>query len=148
MPKQRKLPIHTSSSYKLIDRSPGLEEYVALRAEAAWHLPNRKIVRAALKRSLYSVVAISDGTVVGCARIVGDGLYLYLQDVIVRSASRRCGIGTALVKRCMEVATSVAPAGSGCLIVLMAAPELQRFYARFGFTPVPKNLSFMHIRRT
>ena len=148
MPRQRKLANDISNRYRLVDRAPSLEEYVALRADATWHLLNRKIARTALKKSLYSVVAVRDNIVVGCARIVGDGLYLYLQDVIVRSVSRRCGIGTALVHRCMDVTTSIAPAESGCLIALMAAPELQEFYARFGFTLVPDHLSFMYVRRT
>jgi|SRR5579862_675994 len=148
MPRKSTVQIQASISYRLVERAPTLEEYVALRFDAEWSLPNRKIARAALKRSLYSVVAMRDGAVVGCARIVGDGLYLYLQDVIVKKASRKCGIGTALVRRCMCVTASLAPPNSGCLVVLMAAPELQRFYSRFGFRPRPKNLSFMLIRRT
>jgi predicted N-acetyltransferase YhbS len=148
MPRAGKLADRILNPYRLVDRVPSLDEYFALRSDATWHLPNRKIARAALKRSLYSVVALRDNTVVGCARIVGDGLYLYLQDVIVRSAARRCGIGTALVRRCMAVSTSLAPAESGCLIALMATPELKLFYARFGFKPIPEHLSFMYIRRT
>src|ERR1700730_5809819 len=148
MPRKRKAQIHISSPYKLIERAPTPEEYFALRFDAAWQHANRKIARAALKRSLYSVVAIRDSAVVGCARIVGDGLYLYLQDVIVESASRKCGIGTALVRRCMDFTASIAPPNSGCIVVLMAAPELHRFYSRFGFEAVPENLSFMLIRRT
>jgi ribosomal protein S18 acetylase RimI-like enzyme len=148
MPRKGQSRIRLSIPYKLVERPPSVAEFIALRSDAGWHLPNQKIARAALKRALYSVVAIADDAVVGCARIVGDGLYLYLQDVIVKSASRRCGIGTALVRRCMDVIASIAPANSGCLVVVMAAPELHRFYSRFGFKPVPENLSFMLIRRT
>lgn len=148
MPRKGRSTIRPSISYKLVERPPSVPEFIALRSDAGWHLPNQKIAGAALKKALYSIVAISDGTVVGCARIVGDGLYLYLQDVIVKSASRKCGIGTALVRRCLDVIASIAPPNSGCLVVLMAAPELQRFYSRFGFKRVPKNLSFMLIRRT
>jgi predicted N-acetyltransferase YhbS len=148
MPRKGQSPIRFSISHKLVERPPSVAEFIALRSDAGWHLPNHKIASAALKRGLYSIVAISEGKVVGCARIVGDGLYLYLQDVIVRSASRKCGIGTALVRRCMDVIASIAPPNSGCLVVLMATPELRRFYSRFGFKPAAKNLSFMLIRRT
>lgn len=148
MARKGQSPTRPSISYKLVERPPSVAEFIALRSDAGWHLPNRKIASAALKKAQYSIVAISEGTVVGCARIVGDGLYLYLQDVIVKRASRSCGIGTALVRRCMAVTASIAPPNSGCLVVLMAAPELQRFYSRFGFKRVPKNLSFMLIRRT
>jgi len=148
MPRKDKPPIRVSKPYELVERAPSVAEFIALRSDAGWHLPNQKIAGAALNKALYSIVAISEGTVVGCARIVGDGLYLYLQDVIVKSASRRCGIGTALVRRCMDVTASIAPPNSGCLVVLMAAPELQRFYSRFGFKLAPENLSFMLIQRT
>jgi predicted N-acetyltransferase YhbS len=148
MPRKGQSPIRPSISYKLVERPPSVAEFIALRSDAGWHLPNRKIASAALKKAQYSIVAISEGTVVGCARIVGDGLYLYLQDVIVKPASRRCGIGTALIRRCMDVTASIAPPNSGCLVALMAAPELQRFYSRFGFQLAPENLSFMLIQRT
>lgn len=124
-----------------------LDEYLGLRMEAAWYIPSREIAVSALNRSLYSVVAVRDQAVIGCARLVGDGLYVYLQDVIVKVAARSAGVGTALVSRCMEAAVSVAPSGSGCIIALMAAPSLESFYNRFGFRATPEQLSLMYIRQ-
>jgi predicted N-acetyltransferase YhbS len=148
MPETSHTSKRLSVSYELVERPPSVTEFVALRSDAGWQMPSRKIAKVALKNALYSIVAISNGTAVGCARIVGDGLYFYIQDVIVRTASRRCGIGSALVQRCMDFIAASAPPNSGCLIVLMASPELKQFYARFGFATAPTNLSFMLIHRT
>lgn len=136
----------TNVSYVLIDRLPTLEEYARLRSEAGWHLPPPEIMKDALANSNYSVVASAE-RIVGCARVVSDGLYYYLQDVLVARDYRRVGIGTALVKKCMDAILTQAHAGSGCFIGLMTAPPLKGFYAQFGFVEAEPDISFMHIRR-
>ena len=87
---------------------------------------------AALTASLRGVVALADSTVVGTARLVGDGVrYCYVQDVLVDPAHSDQGIASALVERLLEW---VRQQGSSEVFVgLFSSPEAEGVYESLGF---------------
>ena len=97
---------------------------------------------AALAASLRGVVAIVDSTVVGTARLVGDGLrYCYVQDVLVDPAHSDRGIASALVERLLSW---VAEQGSAEVFVgLFSSPEAEGVYESLGFAR-PDDMTGMH----
>ncbi len=71
-----------------------------------------------------------DGRWIGMGRIISDGVSdAYLQDIIVLPKWREKGIGTAIMKKLMSICIE---AGIGWIGVI-AAPETEFFYRRFGF---------------
>lgn len=65
-------------------RLPGPEEYNRLRTSVGWPAADLIAAAASLPKSLFSVCAFLDDSLVGMARVVGDGgLVFYIQDVIV-----------------------------------------------------------------
>lgn len=63
-------------------------------------------------------------------RIISDGVSdAYLQDIVVLPDWRNRGIGTAIVKKLMTICMH---SGIGW-IGIIAAPETEYFYRRFGF---------------
>lgn len=129
---------------EVVERVPTAEEYLSLRHSVGWHGLPIPAVRTGLSHSLYAVCALSAQQVVGCGRICGDGgIYFYIQDVIISPRFQRQGLGTRLMDRLM--AHIHRHARQGAFIGLMAAPGLEGFYGRFGFSLYPQDSPGMMI---
>lgn len=117
--------------YKIVHRLPTVAEYLRLRKSAGWWKTDEKATASALKNSLFCAVAIHHDTVAGTGRIIGDGLYLYIQDLIVHPEFQHKGIGSSLMSELMNYLK--ANTEPGTFIGLMAAKGLETYYGRFGF---------------
>lgn len=118
------------------ERAPTVVEYLDLRDSVGWHGLPKMAAEAGLANSLYAVCAVREGEVIGCGRITGDnGIYFYIQDLIIRPKNQRHGVGSQLMARLMDYID--AQAQTGAFIGLMAAPRLEGFYGRFGFALFP-----------
>lgn len=123
---------------------PTADQYLHLREQAGWELVDPENLRRGLSDSKFSVLAIDDNRVVGCARIVGDGaLYFYVQDMLVDREYRGRGIGTRLMRELLAWLRQ--HAGQGAFIGLMAAQDAEAFYRRFGFEERPEGRAGMEL---
>ncbi|MEE8320355.1 MAG: GNAT family N-acetyltransferase [Gammaproteobacteria bacterium] len=114
-------------------RPPIVPEFFKLRDAVGWDAVPEDVSAAALAKSLFSVCVIVHGEVVGMGRVVGDdGLYFYIQDVIVLPEYQRQGIGS----RIMEEITAYLDENlcEGAFVGLKSAPGLECFYKRYGFS--------------
>ena len=117
-------------------RPPTVDEFVAFRRSAGWHVPEPDAVAQALKATSFSVCAEKDGAAVGMARVVGDGaLCFYVQDVIVLPEYQRKGHGTKLMDAVMDYINR--NAWPTAYIALFSARGLEPFYSRYGFIERP-----------
>lgn len=117
---------------RLEHRLPTVSEYRKLRDSVGWWKTEDKATEIALKNSLFSVVAIENGNIVGIGRIVGDGgLYFYIQDLIVHPEFQRKGLGKALMNELLHYIKTHAV--SGAFVGMMAAKGRVSYYERFGF---------------
>jgi ribosomal protein S18 acetylase RimI-like enzyme len=121
-----------AGSLVIVERSPTVEEYEALRASVGWYAVDRVAASTGLSRSLYSVCAVAEHRTIGCGRVVGDGgLYLYIQDIIVLPEYQRRGVGRSLMAHVMDfIARS---ARENTFVGLMAAKGVAEFYRPYGF---------------
>lgn len=118
----------------LIQNRPTADQYMHLRAQTNWQPVSTKEVETAMVASLFSILAVSENRVVGCARIVGDGgLYFYVQDMLVDQRMRGRGIGARMMKRLLQWLDR--HAGDHAFVGLMAAEGTENFYRGFGFEP-------------
>jgi ribosomal protein S18 acetylase RimI-like enzyme len=86
-----------------------------------------------LKHADVTITAWQDGRLVGIARTLTDFSYVaYLADLAVDAACQRQGIGKRLI------AETQARLGPDCMIVLLAAPKANDYYAKLGFEPNPR----------
>jgi len=75
---------------------------------------------------------VSDGEIIGMARIIGDGgIAYYIQDVIIKPEYQRQGIGKQLMDKVMDYIR--AHANNNSVIGLMSAKGKEAFYTRYGF---------------
>ena len=114
-------------------RLPTISEFLTLRAQTDWGVPDPNIVEKVLDRSFSGIVAMDGGQAIGMARTVGDGhLILYIQDVIISAAHRKQGIGRALMKDLLNELENTC--SSNCTVGLFAAIGQTGFYEDLGFS--------------
>lgn len=112
---------------RIVERVPTVVEYRALRASVGWKAPAAAECESALAASLYSVVAEISGRAVGMARVIGDGVYAVVVDVVVTDGYQRCGIGGSLMDSIVGWATRSRVAHIG----LVADDAVAGFYDRW-----------------
>jgi ribosomal protein S18 acetylase RimI-like enzyme len=122
--------------YQVVERTPTIEEYFALRKGVGWMLFEEEMTAKGLANALFSVCILHQGKVIGCGRVVGDGgLYFYVQDIIVSPDFQGKGLGKRLMQAIM--AYLEINARPGAFIGLMAAKGTNDFYDQFGFAVRP-----------
>ncbi len=105
--------------------------YQTLREQAGWGtLPDAARLET-LGPSVAAAAVYVDDTPTACARMIGDGLYFYLQDVLVAPAFQRRGLGTRLVHTLLADSAPMRPPGS--TVALLAASGAEAFWSRMGF---------------
>lgn len=117
---------------KIEHRLPTSSEFIQLRSQTDWGVPDHAAIEVVLKHSFSGVVAIENGETIGMARTVGDGhLILYIQDVIIAPSHRSQGLGRTLLQALLdEAAKDCLPS---CTIGLFAATGQAGFYEKLGF---------------
>ena len=117
--------------YTLKTNSLTVSEYQTLRKTTEWEkLPNH-LVKHAISNGLFSVSVYKDDVIVGMGRVVGDGIYYYIQDVIVCPEHQGKGVGKLIMQYIEEYLESELDAYA--FVGLMAAKDSQGFYQKLGY---------------
>jgi len=125
---------------RIAERIPSGIEYQRLRTAVGWRTPTMSECENALEASLYSVVAECEGAAVGMARVIGDGLYNVVVDVIVFPDFQGRGVGTAIMEHIIAWVDSQHIPHAG----LVAEPAVASFYQLLGFRPSGTYLRLEH----
>lgn len=114
-------------------RLPSLEEFTELIQAVGWErYTNMEVLAAALAGSLFGVVAVHEGRIIGTGRILGDGArHFTLNDIMVHPDFQRRGVGTAIVDALMDYLNEHAPRKA--YIHLFTEKAKAPFYERYGF---------------
>ncbi len=112
--------------------------YCRLRESVGWTTPSQEQARAALRNSLYSVAVLENGQAVGMGRLIGDGMYLLMVDLVVAPAYQGKGIGRKIVGMLIAYAAKALPDGGQISIQLVSEKGTEPFYEKLGFTPIPR----------
>ena len=126
------------SNLRISYAAPRSDAFKALRDDCGWGDITRAQAQLALTRSLMTAACYEGDTLVGFARLVGDGvLNIYVQDVIVTPLARGRGIGRMVLRALISKATD--HYDGAATLGLMAASGKRDFYARQGFRVRPNN---------
>jgi GNAT superfamily N-acetyltransferase len=91
------------------------------------------IFEGMLKNADVTITAWHEGRLVGICRALTDYTYVaYIADLAVAVAYQKKGIGKRLIKE------TRAKLGKECLVVLLAAPKANEYYAKLGFEHNPR----------
>ena len=116
-------------------------EVLALYRSVGWsaYYSQPEALERAFSASLCVIGAFVSGELVGLARLVGDGVTaVFFQDILVKPACQRRGIGTRLIAEAFRRFGHVRQ----FFLMTDDVPDTVGFYQAVGFTPVEK----LHIR--
>lgn len=113
------------------------EDYCKLRESVAWLLFSKEQTQKALGNSLYTVIAVDDNQTVGMGRLMGDGMYYMIADIVVQPNYQKQGIGNKIVNMIIEYVDKATPIGGRSSIQLIAEKGKETFYEKMGFKIIP-----------
>ena len=117
------------------------EIYHELRSSVEWTTFNIEQTAQGLSRSLYSLAVFDAEKPIGMGRVVGDGIYNIICDVVVDPDYQGKGIGTEIMSRLLNYLKEKTPENGRVSIQLIAERGKETFYERFGFKSVPNESS-------
>ncbi|MCR4597687.1 MAG: GNAT family N-acetyltransferase [Acetatifactor sp.] len=116
---------------------PDVDIYYDLRTAVGWAVFSREQSEKALHNSCYCVIAKDGDHTVAMGRVVGDGMYYTVVDVIVKPEYQGRKVGSEIINRLVNLIKCDTPEGGRISIQLIAAPGKEGFYVKQGFKILP-----------
>lgn len=113
------------------------EDYHRLRASVGWTNFSEAQARTALSNSLYTVIAVENSEAIAMGRLIGDGQYYVIVDVIVHPDFQKQKIGTSVLNMLLNYVDNHTPNGGRSSIQLIAEKGKESFYETLGFKRIP-----------
>lgn len=113
------------------------QDYISLRSSVGWNNFAKEQVSKSIENSLYSVTAVNNGETIAMGRLIGDGLYNLIVDVVVRPEFQGMGIGSKIIDMLLAYVDKATPAGGRSSVQLIAEPGKEDFYIKKGFKLIP-----------
>ena len=120
-----------------IEKEISYADYVRLRESVNWNNFFKEQTEKCLKNTLYSIEVIDDNTIIGMGRLIGDGMYYMMVDIIVEPSYQGKGIGSNIVNKLIEYVYKETPVGGRSSIQLIAEKGKEGFYEKLGFKFIP-----------
>ena len=122
---------------EFIENKLTYEGYVALRHSVSWEIYSEEQVRKSIGNSLYVVTATENNQTIAMGRLVGDGMYYMIVDVIVEPKHQSRGIGSQIIDKLIHYVEKEIPDGGRASIQLIAEKGKEEFYIKKGFKVIP-----------
>ena len=113
------------------------EFYCALRQCVGWLNFSPEQTRRALEHSLLDITVWDESKPIAMGRIIGDGLYDTIVDVIVHPKYQGQGIGQTIMEKLLTYAEENTPEGGRTSVQLIAEKGKEAFYQKLGFKLIP-----------
>lgn len=123
--------------YTIKENQLDYETYYTLRESVGWNNWSKEQAEKALENSYYSIVIFYNDNAIGMGRVVGDGIYFIIVDVVVRPEYQGRKIGTTIMNSILEYIEKNMCEGSRVSVQLLAEVGKEQFYIKQGFKLVP-----------
>ncbi len=121
--------------------------YYRLRESVGWLNFSKVQTEKSLNHSLYTVTAVEDHQTVGMGRLIGDGLYYVIVDVVVHPAFQGMGIGGKIVDMMIAYVDRETPCEARSSVQLIAEKGKETFYEKRGFKRIPHDFCGSGMRK-
>ena len=123
------------------------EDYYRLRESVDWLNFSEQQAQKGLNNSLYTVIAVENNQTVGMGRLIGDGIYYMLVDIIVLPAYQNNGVGSQIIHRIIKYVYDETPVNGRSSIQLIAEKGREAFYEKMGFKLIPHDYCGSSMRK-
>ncbi len=113
------------------------EDYCKLRTSVGWLNFSEAQTRKSLQNSLYTITVVDQDQTVAMGRLVGDGIYYLVVDVVVQPDYQKKGIGSRILDLLIEYVDQETPENGRSSIQLIAEKGKEAFYLKKGFKQIP-----------
>lgn len=120
---------------KTIKKFPTNSEFNELFISVGWGIRDDEKINKHRKASCFAVKVMDDDKIIGMVRVVGDGSYFTVYDVVVRKEYQKIGVGTMLMNEVVKYYKSIAD--DDTYLYLGATKGQEGFYEKFGFVCRP-----------
>lgn len=113
------------------------QDYVSLRSSVGWKNFAEEQVSKAISNSTYSVTVVNNNETIAMGRLIGDGLYFLIVDVVVKPAFQGMGIGSKIIDMLIAYVDKETPTGGRSSVQLISEKGKESFYIKKGFKLIP-----------
>ncbi len=125
--------------FQIKKQFPTNDEFNDLFCSVSWGKRDNEKINSHRAKSCFSVCVFDESKIVGMARVVGDGSYFTIFDVVTRKEYQNKGIGTLLMTEIINWYKSIED--DDTYLYLGASLGKEKFYEKFGFKSRPyKNI--------
>lgn len=127
------------NNYEIKYSFPTNEEFNELFLSVGWSAREDNKINLHREKSNFSVCIFNNNQIIGMARVVGDGSYYTVYDVVVKREHQGKGIGKKLMTEIVNWYKSIED--DDTYLYLGASYGKEKFYEKFGFKSRPyKNI--------
>ncbi|WJH38458.1 GNAT family N-acetyltransferase (plasmid) [Aliirhizobium terrae] len=133
--------------YVIEKRTPDIDDYMRLRQTAGLTPFSRAAAEIGLEGTVFAVVVVVDGEVIGMGRLIGDGgCFFQVTDIAVQPDHQGRGLGKAIMTAIMEYVDTTMP--ETAYVSLIADVPANKLYEQFGFNETaPRSVGMSYIVR-
>lgn len=130
-----------------IENSLTYQEYISLRNSVGWNNFAEEQVINSISNSIYDVKVIDDNKTIAMGRLIGDGLYYLVVDVVVKPEYQRKGIGSKIIDFLIKYIEDNTPVDGRSSVQLISEQGKEAFYVRKGFKYIPNEFCGSAMRK-
>ena len=113
------------------------EDYVSLRTSVGWNNFAKEQVATSINNAILNLTVVQKDKTIAMGRLIGDGIYYLIVDVVVRPEYQGQGIGSTIIEMFLEYVEEHTPAGGRSSVQLIAEKGKEDFYMNKGFKLIP-----------
>lgn len=113
------------------------QEYVSLRSSIGWNNFDEEQVSRAIGNSLYDISVVDNNRTIAMGRLIGDGIYYLIVDLVVNPEFQGKGIGSKIIDMLLEYVDNRTPIRGRSSVQLIAEQGKEEFYIKKGFKLIP-----------
>lgn len=113
------------------------QEYISLRSAVGWNNFAEEQASNSISNSVYNIKVVDDNKTIAMGRLIGDGMYYLLVDIIVSPEFQGNGIGSKIIDMLLAYVDNKTPIGGRSSVQLIAEQGKEDFYIKKGFKLIP-----------
>ena len=113
------------------------QEYVSLRSSVGWNNFDEGQVSNSISKSIYNITVVDDNRTIAMGRLIGDGIYYLIVDIVVNPEFQGNGIGSKIIDMLLAYVDDRTPIGGRSSVQLIAEQGKEEFYIKKGFKLIP-----------